>query len=105
VIVHEGRLSGIVDVDVVCFGDPLLTLALTRMALLTRGFDLDYADAWAQELELDAAAHDRLRVYTALCCVDFVGELGQRFNRDAAPPVDPAEVAKLVGILDGLVGG
>ena len=105
VLVHRGRLSGIVDVDVVCFGDPRWTLALTRMALLVRGFDLDYAAAWAAEMDLDAAAHDLVRVYTAVFCVDFLGELGQRFNRDAPAPVDPAEVARLVGILDGLVGG
>jgi aminoglycoside phosphotransferase (APT) family kinase protein len=30
VIVHEGRLSGIVDLDFICFGDPLYWLALTE---------------------------------------------------------------------------
>src|SRR6202008_257200 len=40
VIVHEGRLSGIVDVDDVCFGDPLLLIALIRMALWAHGRDL-----------------------------------------------------------------
>ena len=42
VIVHEGRLSGIVDVDDLCFGDPLLLVALIRMALLAHGLDPFY---------------------------------------------------------------
>ena len=38
VIVHEGRLSGIVDVDCGCYGDGLMTPALTRMSLLNKGY-------------------------------------------------------------------
>src|SRR5262249_24774575 len=36
VLIHQGRLSGVVDTDCVCFGDPLFTVALTWMALLSR---------------------------------------------------------------------
>ncbi|HEV8193319.1 MAG TPA: aminoglycoside phosphotransferase family protein, partial [Ktedonobacterales bacterium] len=41
VLVHNGRLSGIVDTDYVCFGDPLFTVALTWMALLSQGVETD----------------------------------------------------------------
>jgi hypothetical protein len=33
VLVHHGVLSGIVDVDWICYGDPLFTLALTRASV------------------------------------------------------------------------
>lgn len=33
VIVHKGKITGIVDVDDVCFGDPLFVLALTYVSL------------------------------------------------------------------------
>ena len=105
VIVHRGRLSGIVDVDVVCFGDPLWTLALTRMALLARGWDHDYTDAWAEELGLDAEKQSLLDVYTAVFGVNFLGELGHRFNRETAAPVDPAQVRHLTGLVEGLLAG
>ena len=100
VIVHEGRLSGIVDTDYVCFGDPLYALGLTRMALLSDGFDTTYTDAWAAALGLDEAASAAVVLYTALFCVDFMSELGQRFNRDEASAIEPARVRLLRRILD-----
>ena len=100
VIVHRGRLSGIVDTDHVCFGDPLYTLGLTRMALLSQGLGTAYVDHWADCLGLDPAARASVDLYTAVFCVDFLSELGQRFNLDESPAVDPARKAHLLGILE-----
>ncbi len=105
VIVHEGRLSGIVDTDYVCFGDPLYTLGLTRMALLSAGFATAYTDRWAEALVLDDASCAAVALYTAVFCVDFMSELGQRFNRDAPIAVDPARAALLHRILDEQLEG
>ncbi|OYT92909.1 MAG: hypothetical protein CFE43_06445 [Burkholderiales bacterium PBB3] len=82
VIVHAGRLSGIVDVDWLCFGDSLFTVALTRTALLAAGEDPEYTDHWCDVLELTNEQHDAVRFYTALFCVDFISEFGHRFNQD-----------------------
>jgi aminoglycoside phosphotransferase (APT) family kinase protein len=95
VIVERGALSGIVDVDVVCYGDPLFPLALTRCALRNEGFALDYADAWADALALDAAQVRALRFYTALFCTDLLGEYGARFNRAEPLAVDPVRIERL----------
>jgi len=103
VLIDEGRLSGIVDVDAVCFGDPLYTPALTWMSLLSAGYDTDYVAYWADELGLDDQRRALLALYTAVHGVGFLSELGQRFNKETAPAVDPAEVAHLETILDGLL--
>ena len=105
VIVAEGRLSGIVDVDVVCYGDPLYVVALTRMSLLSRAYDMDYVDAWLAALDPapDREALLRLDLYTVVFCVDFLSELGQRFNKVGPQPVDPRYIARLSTVLDGLV--
>ncbi len=100
VIVDRGRLSGIVDVDDLCFGDPLLLLGLIRTALLAHGHSLAYAEAWAAILHLEDEQAAALDFYTALFCVDFLGELGQRFNRAEPGPVNPAYVARLRTLLD-----
>jgi len=105
VLVAGDKLSGLVDVDWVCFGDPLLTPALTRMALLSRGFATDYTDYWCAALGMDETRMRVLTLYTALFCVNFMSELGQRFNKDAATPVDPAKVATLRALLDELLAG
>lgn len=82
VLVHAGRLSGIVDVDWLCFGDSLFTVALTRTALLATGDDTEYTDHWCNLLDLTQEQHDAVRFYTALFCVDFMSEFGHRFNQD-----------------------
>ena len=99
VIVHEGRLSGIVDVDWLCFGDPLFTVALTRTALLSADQDLEYTDHWCRLLQLSPDQTRVLHFYSALFCVDFLSDFGQRFNREVVE-VDSKRLALLEKILD-----
>jgi hypothetical protein len=98
VIVHAGRLSGIVDVDDLCFGDPLLLIALIRMALLAHGHDPVYFEEWLDIVRPDALQRAALDLYTLQHCVDFMGELGQRFNRAEAASVDPGYFARLYAL-------
>ena len=103
VLIHARKLSGIVDVDVACYGDSLLTLGLTRMALLERGWDLEYVDSWAGELDLSSEQRQALRLYTALYCVDFLSEIGQEFNSNRAPGKEAWQVRHLLQILERLL--
>jgi Ser/Thr protein kinase RdoA (MazF antagonist) len=103
VIIDAGRLSGIVDVDEICFGDPLFTLALTRMSLLACGQQMDYIDYWMEILELNARQHHVVDLYTAIHCATFIGELGQKFNRDTVLPIDRQAVNCLLDIFCGLL--
>jgi len=103
VLIADGVLSGIVDVDELCFGDPLYVLALTRMALLARGFSTDYIDYWKEALGVSARQSEILDLYTALHCLSFLGEMGQKFNQEAPPAVDTTQVARLLSILDNLL--
>jgi len=103
VLVHEGRLSGVVDTDCVCFGDPVFTVALTWMALLSQHLECDYIDYWREQLQLTGGQERALRLYTAVLCVNFLGELGQRFNQDEAPPVDLAYLRHMGRTLDWLL--
>lgn len=100
VIVDGTRLSGIVDVDDLCFGDPLLQVGLTRTALLANGQSASYADAWIDLIAPSREQIAALDFYTALFCIDFMGELGHRFNRAAAQTVEKAHVERLQALLD-----
>jgi phosphoribosylglycinamide formyltransferase-1 len=88
VLVHDGRLSGIVDVDWLCFGDWLLPIGLTRASLLAAGQQPDYANYWLEALEPSAEERRAVRFYTALSCLDFLSERGQRFNRSEPRPFE-----------------
>jgi aminoglycoside phosphotransferase (APT) family kinase protein len=103
VLIHDGALSGVVDTDLVCFGDPLFTLALTRLALRAHAMESDYANHWRDLLALDADRQRALTVYTAVFCVGFMSEIGERFNRDVSPPIDYAYLRRLEHILDDLL--
>ncbi|WP_298626356.1 phosphotransferase [uncultured Legionella sp.] len=72
VIIHQGTISGIVDVDDICFGDPLLVIALTAIALETEGHDTLYTDYWAAGLQLDAEAQQRLDFYRLFYIIVFM---------------------------------
>jgi aminoglycoside phosphotransferase (APT) family kinase protein len=105
VIVDGGRLSGIVDVDCLCFGDPLLTPALTRTALLSAGRDGDYVDFWTEALGISTEERRMLHVYCALFCVEFLSEIGQTFNTAAPAPVDVERAARLTRMADAFLDG
>ena len=99
VLVHEGRFSGIVDMDELGFGDPLLTIGLTRASLLAAGRDCEYTNFWSDALALSEQQRKALSFYTALFLVVFMSEQGQRFNRDIVPP-DRVVLECLEALLD-----
>jgi len=72
VIVCNGKISGIVDVDDLCFGDPLFVLGLTYTALENEGYDTVYPDYWMRALNLDQKAKIRLEFYRLYYVVVFM---------------------------------
>jgi len=63
VIVDNGKISGIVDVDEICFGDPLFVLGLTYSAMENEGCDTLYCDYWNEALRMNNKAQIRLAFY------------------------------------------
>lgn len=95
IVSPQGRLSGIVDVDDLCFGDPRYAVALTWASLLTSGDALYYADSWTR---IAGFSKDRLfQLYVALFLADFMAERGQEFNgnRNAANPESDKRLRRL----------
>ncbi len=72
VMVQHGKITGIVDVDELCFGDPLFVIALTSAALELEGHDTIYTDHWATFMDLDQKAKQRLAFYRLFYAVAFM---------------------------------
>ncbi|MBA2711583.1 MAG: aminoglycoside phosphotransferase family protein [Tatlockia sp.] len=72
VLVHKGKITGIVDVDEICFGDPLLVIALTSTCLELEGFDTLYTDYWSAGLHLNTSAQNRLAFYKLFYAIAFM---------------------------------
>jgi len=108
VIIYDGKASGLVDVDQMGFGDPLWAIGLTRMSLLSANRSTSYTDAQTALLRegLSTAGgvdvEDRLDLYTALFCLDFLAELGQRFNQQSPANFDHTHYQHLVSIMASL---
>lgn len=108
VLIDQGCLSGIIDVDDICYGDPLFLVGLIRMALAAHALDPAYGDDWLALMDPDGRRRRIVDLYTLIHCTGFLGELGQRFNNAAPPPVDPIYKARLEEIFETLharIGG
>lgn len=80
VMVFNGKISGIVDVDDLCFGDPLFVLGLTYVALEQDGQDTIYMDSWAKLLRLDKQAQRRLQFYRLFYVTWFMRSYSNKFS-------------------------
>lgn len=82
VLIHNGKISGIVDVDDLCCGDPLFVLALTYVGLENEGYDVLYPNYWAEFLQLDKEAQLRLSFYRLFFSVVFMRKHGMLTNNN-----------------------
>ena len=78
-LIHQGRISGIIDIDWIGIGDKLTFVALTNMALLNSEYDTDYVKYLLEEMQVNDVEKKAFLFYTLMFCVDFMGERGMRF--------------------------
>ena len=98
IVAPDGRFSGIVDVDDLCWGDPRYAPALTLAAIQAFGGSDQYVATW---MRLARFRDDRLfRSYMALCLLDFLSEQGTAFNGNEAAR-DAEGRARLLALFEG----
>ena len=78
-LIHNRRVSGVIDVDWIGVGDWLTYAALTNMALLNLRYDTDYVQYLLEEMQVSEIERRAFLFYTLLFCVDFMGERGTTF--------------------------
>ncbi len=78
IVTSGGGLSGIVDVDDLCFGDPRYPAALTLAVLMAYGGPVQYVSAWLRHA--NQPDNQTFRLYVSLFLLDLMGEHGQMFN-------------------------
>jgi aminoglycoside phosphotransferase (APT) family kinase protein len=83
VLIEKGALAGLVDFDVVCYGDPHFWLGLTCAGVLTDcgKKELRYTDALTDAFGVDVLGRRAVAFYSAWIATEFV----RRFA-DAEPP-------------------
>lgn len=100
-LIHNGRISGIIDIDWIGIGDKLTFAALTNMALLDLEYDTDYVKYILEEMQVSDVERKAFLFYTLMYCVDFMGERGMQFM-DKTIEVNGNIVNRLNSIYDKL---
>lgn len=100
-LIHNGRISGIVDIDWMGIGDKLTYVALTNMALLNMEYDTDYVEYILKAMKITDVEKQAFLFYTQMFCVDFMGERGMQFM-DKTIEVNEQIIDRLNGIYDML---
>ncbi len=101
-LIDQGKVSGIIDIDWMGLGDLLTFAAMTKVALLNMDLDTKYVDYLLEEIHPDAAAYKAFLFYCLVYCVDFMGERGMRFL-DKRIPVNESVIRRLNNIFDILM--
>ena len=89
VIAKSGAVTGIIDVDEVWFGDPLLAIGRGKTVLLTMEQDCDFIGHWCQFLRLSEHQLQTVDFYALLYSVRFMGTMGQTLNGNYSLQTDP----------------
>lgn len=98
-LIYEGKLSGVIDIDWMGFGDMLTFAAMTKVALLNMDLDTKYVDYLLDEFHPNAIEYRAFVFYCLMYCVDFMGERGMRFL-DKTIPVNENVIQRLNEIFD-----
>ena len=93
-------MSGIADIDEICYGDSSFVVGLTNMALLAMKTDTKYVECWLDEMGASEEERNVVALYTLLFCVDFMSEQGMKFDNGKSIPVDK----KTIEIFDNVFG-
>ena len=100
-LIHKGRISGIIDIDWMGIGDKLTYVAMTNMALLNMECDTTYVQYILEEMQVTAEQRRAFLFYTLMFCVDFMGERGMQFM-DKTVEVNEQIISRMNGIYDML---
>jgi aminoglycoside phosphotransferase (APT) family kinase protein len=86
VIVHQGKLSGVVDFDCVCYGDPLWHVALTKAAIAADVGDryLGYVDELCRYGAIGSDLSPIIDLYAAMHGIEFLHDQPQETSEAAA---------------------
>lgn len=100
-LIKNGRVSGIIDVDWIGVGDRLTFAAMSNVALLNMDCDTYYIDCLLNEMNINRTERKAFVFYSLLFCVDFMGERGMTFG-DKKIAVNKEIIERLNRIYDTL---
>jgi len=103
VLIHNGKLSGIIDLDWLSFGDKLFAIGLTKASLLSSGYDCKYTNYWMEELKLSIIERRVVSFYALFFCIDFMSEIGQTYNNGKTVKASDKEINHRMKVFEDIL--
>ena len=100
-LIHKGKVSGVIDIDWMGAGDNLTFIAMTYVALRNMDCETDYVEYLLEERGCTEMEWKVFLFYCLMFCVDFMGERGMQFG-DKKIEVSDAVVDRLNRIYEEL---
>jgi hypothetical protein len=100
-LIHNGKVSGVIDIDWMGVGDNLTFIAMTYVALKNMDCETDYVDYLLEERGCTEEEQRAFLFYCMMFCVDFMGERGMQFG-DKKIEVNDAVIDRLNRIYEEL---
>ena len=100
-LIHNGKVSGVIDIDWMGVGDNLTFIAMTYVALKNMDCETDYVDYLLEERGCTEVEQRAFLFYCLMFCVDFMGERGMQFG-DKKVEVNDAVIDRLNRIYEEL---
>ena len=79
-LIHNGTVSGVIDIDWMGVGDNLTFIAMTYVALRNMNCETDYVEYLLEERGCTDTERKAFLFYCLMFCVDFMGERGMQFG-------------------------
>ena len=100
-LIHNGKVSGVIDIDWMGVGDNLTFIAMTYVALRNMDCETDYVNYLLEERGCTEDERKAFLFYCLMFCVDFMGERGMQFG-DKKIEVNEAVIERLNRIYEEL---
>lgn len=100
-LIHNGRVSGVIDIDWMGEGDNLTFIAMTYIALRNMDCETDYVEFLLEKRGCTDLEKKAFLFYCLMYCVDFMGERGMQFG-DKTIEVNENVIYRLNRIYDDL---
>ncbi|MFH1427424.1 MAG: phosphotransferase [Patescibacteria group bacterium] len=102
VLIHQGKFSGLVDLDSMAYGDPLEAIGRIKASWYGTKYGKTYTDAVEKNLDLNNNQKEIVTVYAFLNRVHWLSERGIQFNKNTSAAINQKAVKNDKKIIDAL---
>ncbi|MFH0890754.1 MAG: aminoglycoside phosphotransferase family protein [Candidatus Liptonbacteria bacterium] len=103
VMVHDGKFSGLVDLDGVAYGDPLEAVGRIKASWFGTHYGDTYTSAVQDELRLNDTERRTVTIYAVLNHIYWLSENGVQFNQNTSTDINWGKVESDKKTIEALI--